>query len=77
MPDIGIAGPIAEVLLSAIKLKVPVKIKYKSSWQEKITERTITPLRIQGEYVYSFCHLRKENRTFLIECIEDADMGGY
>ncbi|MFA6637026.1 MAG: exonuclease domain-containing protein [Candidatus Omnitrophota bacterium] len=63
-------GPIVEVLLAAIKSKIPVKIRYRTSWQGKVTERTITPLSIRGEYVHSFCHLRGENRTFLMDCIE-------
>jgi DNA polymerase III epsilon subunit family exonuclease len=73
LPEVKVVGPIAEVLLAAIRSKIPVKIRYRSSWQSKVTERTITPISIKGEYVFSFCHLRQENRTFLIECIEDAD----
>lgn len=72
--SVGGGGVISEVLITAIQAKSPVKIRYRSSWQNKVTERTITPLKIQGEYVYSFCHLRRENRTFLIGCIEVADI---
>lgn len=61
---------ISQALSEAIKTKSQVKIRYRSSWKVKVTERTITPLSIKGEYVYSFCHLRKELRTFLIDCIE-------
>jgi DNA polymerase III subunit epsilon len=70
LPENKLAGPIAEVLFAAIQAKIPVKIRYRTSWQGKVTERTITPLSMRGEYVHSFCHLRKENRTFLINCIE-------
>ena len=66
--------PIVGLLTSAIRSKTPVKITYRSTWKNDVTERTITPLRIQGEYLYSFCHLRGENRTFLLECIENAEI---
>jgi len=72
VPVIEVEGPVAEILYSAISAKCPVRIKYRSAWNNNSTERVITPLKIQGEYVYSFCHLRGENRTFLIECIEQA-----
>jgi len=73
-PVVTVEGPIAEILASAINAKSPVKIRYRSSFTKNVTERVITPMKIQGEYVYSFCHLRRENRTFLVECIEEAEV---
>lgn len=68
--EVETGGAIAEVLRAAIRSKIPVKIRYRTAWQGKVTERTITPLSIRGEYVHSFCHLRGEKRTFLIDCID-------
>ncbi|MDP8299296.1 MAG: exonuclease domain-containing protein [Candidatus Tantalella remota] len=66
-------GPIADLISSAIQSKLPLKIRYRSSWKANVTERTITPIKIQGEYVFSYCHLRHGNRTFIIDCIESAE----
>ncbi len=64
---------VADRLALAIREKITVKVRYKSPWKDMVTERTITPIRIQGEYVYSFCHLRGGMRTFLIKHIECVD----
>jgi DNA polymerase III subunit epsilon len=68
--EVTVDGPVAEVLIAAIQAKTPIRIRYRSSWHNKVTERVITPIKISGEYVYSFCHLRGESRTFLMNCID-------
>jgi DNA polymerase III epsilon subunit family exonuclease len=56
----------------ALKAARPLRIEYRSERGEN-TRRTITPLKIDGggpdAKVVAYCHLRRENRTFRLDCI--------
>lgn len=60
-------------VLSAINQKAPIKIKYRSLWDNKTTVRTITPVAIREAYVVAYCHLRQANRNFRMDCIVDVN----
>lgn len=67
---------VASLLRSAIRSGNPVCIKYKSIWEERVTQRTITPISIhdgfESPYVVAYCHLRKAQRTFHLSGIVEA-----
>lgn len=67
---------VASLLRSAIRSGNPVCIKYRSIWEERVTQRTITPLSIhdgfESPYVVAYCHLRKAQRTFHLSGIVEA-----
>ena len=69
-------GTVASLLRSAIRSGSPVRIKYKSMWEERVTQRTITPLRMhegyESPYVVAYCHLRRAERTFHLSGIVEA-----
>jgi hypothetical protein len=47
----------------------PIFPDYQLTYQDNIgniTDRRITIIKIEGDYVHAYCHLRKERRTFLI-----------
>lgn len=62
-----------ETIEEALKAGAALKIEYRSQGGG-VTEREITPLRVEGygrkQRVVAFCHLRKENRTFLLDNIK-------
>jgi predicted DNA-binding transcriptional regulator YafY len=64
--------PFLDILHKAMREQRPVFIHYRSKWSDNSTKRAITPISINGKYLHSYCHLRGEKRTFLIECIENA-----
>lgn len=74
----GVKAPqtVVSVIRSAIRTASPICIKYRSIWEERVTQRTITPLKIhdgfESPYVVAFCHLRKAQRTFHLSGILDA-----
>ncbi len=67
-----------ELINSAIRDGNDINITYRSSWNNEISKRTITPIQIQNSYdrsyVIAFCHLRKTERNFRLDCIVDAEI---
>ncbi len=64
--------PTLEVIRQALQASRPVRIEYRAATGE-VTQRDITPLQIDGyglgKKVVAYCHLRRENRTFRLDCI--------
>jgi len=62
---------------SAIREQKKLNITYRSSWNNTITKRTITPRKIQPgfdrSYIIAVCHLRNEERNFRLDGIIDAE----
>ncbi|MDD4013105.1 MAG: exonuclease domain-containing protein [Candidatus Omnitrophica bacterium] len=67
---------IASVIRAAINTGSAISIKYRSMWDEKVTERVISPISLQdgydSSYVVAFCHLRKARRNFHLKNIIEA-----
>jgi len=68
--------PVLAVIEDAIGEEGVLDITYRSYWNNKTTNRTITPREIRKgydrSYVVAFCHMRKEMRNFRLECITEA-----
>ena len=64
--------PTLEVIRQALQTGNAVRIEYRAVTGE-VTHRDITPLQIDGyglsKRVVAYCHLRRENRTFRLDCI--------
>ncbi|MFA6321482.1 MAG: exonuclease domain-containing protein [Candidatus Omnitrophota bacterium] len=62
---------------NAIRDQKKLNITYRSSWNNEITKRVITPVQIQNtydkSYIVAFCHLKNEERNFRIDCIVDVE----
>ena len=71
-------SPKVSILQKAIEENRMVKIKYRSRWDDKTTERTVTPISMpQGfdsPYLVAYCHLRQAQRNFRLDCIIDAEL---
>ncbi len=71
------AQRIAE-LQEAISLGVRLKIKYLSSRDARVSERSVLPRRVKQEgkhaYLIGWCGLRNEERTFRIDNIVDLEI---
>jgi len=67
---------IVDILEGAISGNGRVNITYKSIWNDKMTNRDISPLKINkgydNLYVTAYCYLRKEERNFRLDCITEA-----
>lgn len=67
-----------KVIEDAIRQQKKLNITYKSSWNNEVTTRVITPREIQDgydrSYVVAFCHLRNGERNFRIDCIVNAEI---
>ena len=65
-----------KLIEDAIREQKKLNITYRSSWNNEITRRVITPREIQEgydrSYVVAFCHLRNGERNFRVDCIVDA-----
>lgn len=65
-------APTLEAIRQALQGGKPVRIEYRAVTGE-VTHRDITPLQIDGyglsKKVVAYCHLRRENRTFRLDCI--------
>lgn len=61
---------------AAINRQKKLNIVYRSSWDNGLSERVITPKRIHRgydrAYVVAHCHLRNEERNFRLDCIVRA-----
>lgn len=68
------APPAAPAALSgdpiqrALALNQRLHIRYRSG-KGGVTERTIQPLQLTGDYLVAYCHLRQEERTFRLDRI--------
>ncbi|MCM8760871.1 MAG: exonuclease domain-containing protein [Candidatus Omnitrophica bacterium] len=61
----------------AIREQKKLNITYKSSWNNTLTQRIITPKKIRSgydrSYIVAHCHLRNQERVFRLDCIVDMD----
>lgn len=61
---------------AAIREQKRLNIVYRSSWNDQVTERTITPKRIHRGYdriyVVAQCHTKNADRNFRLDCILKA-----
>ena len=69
-----------KLIEDAIREQKKLNITYRSSWNNKITRRLITPKQMQlgydRSYVSAFCYLRNEERVFRIDGIVTAEVQG-
>ena len=63
---------IKRLLNLAFKQKRKVKIKYYSLSSDEIRFRVIDILKIHKDCIIAYCHLREEERTFVIKRIYSA-----
>jgi DNA polymerase III epsilon subunit family exonuclease len=72
----GTGDALFETIMSAINNQNMLNITYRSSWDNTMSERTITPREIKNgfdrRYVIAYCHLKKEVRNFRMDCILSA-----
>lgn len=74
------ARTVTTLIRTSIVSRCPICIKYRSAWDEKISQRTITPISMhdgyESPYVVAYCHLRRARRTFhlsgILEAVPDA-----
>lgn len=74
------ARTVTTLIRTSIVSRSPICIKYRSAWDEKISQRTITPISMhdgyESPYVVAYCHLRRARRTFhlsgILEAVPDA-----
>jgi DNA polymerase-3 subunit epsilon len=68
----GVIGVIRE----ALSRKSAISITYKSTWDNSVTSRDVTPIELkQGydrTYLTAFCHLKNAERNFRLDCIIQA-----
>ncbi len=61
----------------AIRQQRKLNIVYRSSWNNKLTRRAVTPKKIQSGYDRSYlvahCHMRGQERVFRLDCIIGID----
>ncbi|MBD3379188.1 MAG: WYL domain-containing protein [Candidatus Omnitrophica bacterium] len=57
------------LLQNAIVDSTPLKIRYRSIWDNKVSVRTITPKALKESYLVAYCHLRQARRNFRLDCI--------
>ena len=67
-----------KLIEDAIREQKKLNITYRSSWNNEVTRRVITPRQIQDgydrSYLVAFCHLRNGERNFRVDCIVDAEV---
>ena len=63
---------IKEKLRKAFRNKVNIKTKYYSLSSDEVKWRVISIYRIGQDFVQGYCHLRNEERTFVIDRIRSA-----
>ncbi|MFC1576889.1 exonuclease domain-containing protein [Candidatus Omnitrophota bacterium] len=65
-----------ELIRKAIREQEKLHIKYRSSWNNKVTERMISPQELQKgydkSYVVAYCHLKNAKRNFRLDGIIDV-----
>lgn len=61
----------------AIRQQKRLNITYRSSWNDTLTRRSVTPKKIRSGYDRSYliahCHMRDEERVFRLDCIIGMD----
>ena len=64
------------VIRKAINEQRRLNITYRSSWNNELTRRVITPRQIESSYnrsyLVAYCHLRKAKRNFRLDSIIEA-----
>jgi predicted DNA-binding transcriptional regulator YafY len=60
------------LLRQAFKEKKKVKIRYYSLSSDEIKWRTVSIYQLGSNFIIAFCHLRGEERTFVIDRISQA-----
>lgn len=72
-------GELIDIFQDAIVKNETLNIVYKSTWDNSVTSRNITPIEIKHgydkTYLTAYCHLRKGERNFRLDCIIDAKQG--
>ncbi|MBI2630051.1 WYL domain-containing protein [Candidatus Pacearchaeota archaeon] len=63
---------IISLLRKAYKEKKKVKIRYYSLSSDEVKWRIVDIYKLDSEFVIAFCHLRQEERTFVINRINQA-----
>ncbi|MFH1996678.1 MAG: exonuclease domain-containing protein [Candidatus Omnitrophota bacterium] len=66
-----------KMIEKAIREQEKLDITYRSSWNNKVTKRTITPQQLQEGYdklyVVAYCHTKKGRRNFRMDGILEAE----
>ncbi len=65
---------IRKLLIEAFKLKRKVKIRYYSLSSDKIRYRIIDIYQMHNDCVIAFCHLRNDERTFVMDRVRAAKL---
>jgi predicted DNA-binding transcriptional regulator YafY len=60
------------LLRNAYKEKKVVKISYYSLLSDEVKWRKVDIYQIENNFIIAYCHLRKEERTFVIQRINQA-----
>lgn len=67
-----------EIMEDAIRRQRQVLIVYRSAWNSGTTNRIISPKELMlghdHSYVKAYCHLRKEERTFRLDCMVEVSV---
>ena len=63
---------IKTLLRKAYKEKKKVKIRYYSLSSDEVKWRTVKIYQIGDDFIIAYCHLREEERTFVISRINQA-----
>lgn len=63
---------IKRLLKQAFKEKRKVKINYYSLSSDEVTNRIVDVYKMHNDCIIAFCHLREEERTFVIDRINQA-----
>jgi DNA polymerase III epsilon subunit family exonuclease len=73
----GVKGCTLALIEAAISRQRRLNIVYRSSWNDSLSERAITPKRIHRgydrTYVVAHCHMRGSERNFRLDCIVRAE----
>ncbi|MFH1791336.1 MAG: exonuclease domain-containing protein [Candidatus Omnitrophota bacterium] len=66
------------LIQEAIREQRKLNIVYRSSWRDRVTERTVTPKslekRYDTSYLVAYCHLRNSERNFRLDSIVRAEI---
>jgi DNA polymerase III epsilon subunit family exonuclease len=72
-----VKGCTLALIEAAISRQRRLNIVYRSSWNDSLSERAITPKRIHRgydrTYVVAHCHMRGSERNFRLDCIVRAE----
>ena len=68
------SSEIRKLLQKAFKEKRKSKIKYYSPHSDEFTTRVIDIYQLYMSSIIAYCHLRKDERTFIIERINSATL---